>query len=261
MNRERTTAVYRYALAVAAREDDPLGRQLGPIHLLKYAYLVDLEYAKHNEGRTFTGIDWTFHDFGPWSVAAHALLTAAMSVANIQERRIPRGYADGDFQRWSMDRQTAMDRNTGAELPLEVRGTLERFVHKFGSDTPSLLHCVYTTPPMLRTAPEEPIDFSSAQVRQSETAETFVPLMDRLSRKQKKDFAARMAELRAAFDSRIARDNPRRLVVCERADSDFTETAAWVNSLAGPTFPSDEVKVEFDDSVWRSETRSGHVCG
>lgn len=260
MNRERTASVFRYALAVAAREDDPSCRQLGPIHLLKYAYLVDLDYASHHGGETFTGIEWQFHNFGPWSATAHALIAAAMSAASIQERRTPSGYTDGDFLRWSMDPAVATSREVGADLPLEVRGTLESFVHTYGSDTSSLLHYVYATPPMLRAAPGELLEFSSPPAKGPEPAETFVPLMDRLSRKQKKDFAARMSELRAAFDGRSTGVR-RNLVVRERLDSDFAATAAWVNSLAGPAFPAGEARVEFDDSVWRSETRSGHAGG
>jgi hypothetical protein len=261
MNRERTASVFRYALAVAAREDDPFCRQLGPIHLLKYAYLVDLDYANHHGGETFTGIEWQFHNFGPWSAAAHALIAATMSAASIQERRIPSGYTDGDFLRWSMDPAVATSQNVGTDLPIEVRGTLETLVHKYSSDTSALLHYVYATPPMLRAAPGERLGFSSAPPQQVIPPETFVPLMDRLSRKQKKDFTARMSELRAAFDGRSTGVRRRDLVVRERLDSDFAETAAWVNSLAGPAFPAGEVRVEFDDSVWRSEARGGHGGG
>ena len=261
MNRDHLISVYRYALAVAAREDDPFCRQLGPIHLLKYAYLVDLEYAKHHGGETFTEIDWTFHSFGPWSVAAHGLIAVAMSAAGIQERRTPSAYTDGDFLRWNMDPVVATSRDVGTDLPIEVRGTLESLVHKYGSDTSSLLHYVYTTPPMLHAAPGERLEFASATMKKPEPVEPFVPLMDRLSRRQKRDFAARMSELGAAFDDRSTGTSRRNLVVRERLDPDFAETAAWVNSLAGPAFPAGEAKVEFDDSVWRSEARSGHAGG
>ncbi len=261
MKNEWVLSVFRYALAVAGREDDPFCRQLGPIHLLKYAYLVDLEYAKHHSGETFTGIEWQFHSFGPWSVAAHGLIAVAMSMAGIQESRIPSGYSDGDFLRWTMAPEIAMSREIGAGLPLEVRGTIETYVHKYGADTSSLLHYVYATHPMLRAAPGERLEFSSAPTKEPEATEPFLPLMDRLSRKQKKDFALRMSELRTAFDARRTEAGRRSMVVRERLDSDFAETAAWVNSLAGPAFPAGEVRVEFDDSVWRSEARSGHADG
>ncbi len=261
MNRDRTIEVYRYALAIAAREEDPYCRQLGPIHLLKYAYLVDVEYAKYNTGRTFTGIEWTFHCFGPWSGAAFALITMAMSAGNIQERRIASGYTNDDFVRWNMDTDAEMARKTGADLPLEVRGTLEQFVRKFGSDTSSLLHYVYTTPPMLSATPGERLVFSSPPPKEPTATDQFVPLMDRLSKKQKKDFAARMSELRAAFEQRSAIKRPRSLAVRECLDSGYAETTSWVNALAGPAFPDGEVFVEFDDTVWRSETRRGHADG
>lgn len=259
MNRERVISVFQYALAVAAREDDPFCRQLGPIHLLKYAYLVDLEYAKYNGGRTFTGIEWKFHSFGPWSNAAFELIAIAMSASSIQEHRIPCGYSDDDFFRWQMDTLTALSKDVGADLPVEVRGTLEKFVHKHGADTPSLLHYVYATPPILGAAPGETLDFSSVVQETSEKAEPFVPLMDRLSKRQKKAFVASMDELRARFESRHSKVETRRMGA--PLDADFAETAEWVNSLAGAAFPSGEVTVDIDDAVWKSEARHGNALG
>jgi len=49
--------IMQYALLVAGQNDDPYERQLGPIHLVKYVYLADMEYAEYHEGQTFTGID------------------------------------------------------------------------------------------------------------------------------------------------------------------------------------------------------------
>ena len=54
----RVDLLLQYALLVAGEEDEYIDRQLGPIHLIKYVYLADLAYARHNEGKTFTGIDW-----------------------------------------------------------------------------------------------------------------------------------------------------------------------------------------------------------
>ena len=41
-NHPRIDLLFQYALARAARADDFRWRELGPIHLLKYAYLADL---------------------------------------------------------------------------------------------------------------------------------------------------------------------------------------------------------------------------
>lgn len=258
MNRQQTVAVYQYTLTVASREDDYVCRELGPIHLLKYAYLVDLDYARHHGGETFTGIDWRFHSFGPWSTAAHGLIAWAMATTGIQERRVPSNYGEDDFVRWSVDLQSESRAAMGSELPLEVRGTLDTYVHRFGSDTPTLLHHVYTTPPMLHSAPGEALNFEPVPRVEHEADDDFVPLLDRMSRSKRSAFSARMNELRSKFDLHQTDARPR-LSSAGRVDADFAETAAWVNSLAGPAFPDEEAKVTFEDSVWHSETRQGHA--
>lgn len=256
MNKERVIAVYRYALAAIANEEDPLDRRLGPIHLLKYAYLVDMDFARHNAGETFTGIDWTFYHFGPWSQAAHALIALATSIAGINEYRQPSNYGDDDFIRWQMDLSETNRESITANLPLEVRGTLDSYVHKFGADTSSLLHFVYTTDPMLKTAPGDPIDFTPQEKEHSAQDTGFIPLMERLNKQERTTLSNRMQELRDSFQRRQHASGMR---VCESHDIDFEETAGWVNSLAGPEFPDDEVRIDFDDSVWHSEARRGHA--
>ncbi len=255
MDKQKTEAVYRYALSVVAQAEDPLSRQLGPIHLLKYAYLVDVEYARFNRGETFTGIEWTFHNFGPWSVTAQALIAASLCVSGIKETRRPSDYGQDDWVRWEMDASVACE--TASDLPVEVRGTLETYVHRFGADTYSLLHYVYTTYPILRAAPGETLDFTPPATEPPAKNEQFVPFMERLPKQKKAELSAKMSELRIRFQARHA--NARRAVVRERHDSDFAEAAAWVNLLAGPAFPEGENQVEFDSSVWKSEARRGHA--
>ena len=63
----------QYALLVAGEEDEHTDRQLGPIHLIKYVYLSDLAFAERNDGKTFTGVNWQFYKFGPWSQAVKFL--------------------------------------------------------------------------------------------------------------------------------------------------------------------------------------------
>jgi hypothetical protein len=72
--------LFQYILATAAESEDFKTRELGPIHLLKYAYLADLAFAERNEGRTYTGTDWGFHHFGPWSSAAFQRIEPSLAV-------------------------------------------------------------------------------------------------------------------------------------------------------------------------------------
>lgn len=260
MNKQITTAIFRYALAVAAKSDEMQCRELGPIHLLKYAYLVDLDYAAHHNGATFTEIEWTFHSFGPWSLAAHALISTAMAASFIQETKRPSNYGKDDFSRWSLIADAASENSLERDLPLEVRGTLDHYVHKFGADTQSLLHYIYATPPLIDAAPGERLDFTKAIPPPKEPASNYVPLLNRLSSRQKSEFSHRMQQLKSRFDQRYVASRSQRTAVRERRDPEFSETMQWVNSLAGPDFPDDSAKVAFDDSIWHSEARKGHVA-
>jgi hypothetical protein len=43
-----------------------------------YVYLADLAYAEANRGKTFTGIDWQFYKFGPWSQTVNDRIEPAL---------------------------------------------------------------------------------------------------------------------------------------------------------------------------------------
>ena len=49
MDISRVDKIIQYSLLIAGDEDDFSDRQLGPIHLIKYVYLADLDFAaSHN---------------------------------------------------------------------------------------------------------------------------------------------------------------------------------------------------------------------
>ncbi len=64
---DKVDKLIQYALLVAGEEDSVFEQQLGPIHLIKYVFLADLAFAARRGGETYTGIEWVFHNFGPWS--------------------------------------------------------------------------------------------------------------------------------------------------------------------------------------------------
>ena len=53
-DQEKIQQIMQYALLIAAQGDDYHERELSPLHLIKYVYLADMEYARYNEGETFT---------------------------------------------------------------------------------------------------------------------------------------------------------------------------------------------------------------
>lgn len=159
LNPENTGLILQFALLTAGEEDRQHERQLGPIHLLKYVYLADLAFAQRNGGRTFTGANWRFHKFGPWSNAVFEVIDPALRSIGADRRAYRSDYGDDDWVRYSMrDEQLLAEKRRA--LPAQIALTLKRNIHRFRSDTPTLLDHVYKTEPMLAAAPSERLNFS-----------------------------------------------------------------------------------------------------
>ena len=249
----------QYVLLVAGEEDKHIDRQLSPIHLVKYVYLADLAYARHNEGKTFTRIDWQFCKFGPWSEAAYERIEPALLAIGADKKTIPSNYEDKDDRiRWSLQNDRLLQEKEW-KLPTDITMYLKRYVHRFGKDTPTLLDHVYSTEPMLSAAPNEHLDFSLAvEAASSAEPEPRELRMDKLSEKKKKKLKERMQALKEKHKSR----KPRalrlvHLVKNPRYDEVYEEGIAWLDDLAGQRFTPGETAAEFSDQVWKSSTRKG----
>lgn len=259
IDKKKVWQVLQYALFVAGRSDDRFDRELGPIHLIKYVYLVDLDYAKFNNGQTFTGVDWVFHHFGPWSVDVFQQLDDALAEVGAKKTTFTSDYDGKDAVRWSVDHEDPRCGSFEQELPLDVRSSVQRHVGKFYNNTTALLHFVYATPPMLMAAPEERLDFSVVVTAKEETKDAHVPFLQRLSKKKKKVFTERMAELRERFARTVVPVESRPPRMNGRMDSVYEEGAAWLDSLAGDPFPEQGATVHISDDVWKSGARSCHA--
>jgi len=261
MNNARLKQVIQYTLAIAAQEDGYDEKDLGPIHFIKYVYLADMEYAKHNHGETFTGIDWRFHKFGPWSNTVNEAIGPALEEIHANKKQIPSDYGDDDFVRWSLP---SVDKNwldkTGKELGITVKSALQDYVHKFKNDTGILLNFVYATLPMLNAAPEEFLDFSTVikekNVQQQSVQEVYVPYMQRLSNKKRKTLNSKMKELRESFQAKVAEQSSHYLTN-PKYDEVFEEGVQWLDSLAGETLSEEETTIQIDSSLWKSRARRG----
>jgi hypothetical protein len=270
VNQERTKQIYQYALLLAAAEEEWDTRELGPIHLLKYAYLADLAFAEFQGGETFTGINWTFHRFGPWSNEAFQLIDEAVGEIDAVKRTLPSDYTK-DSVRYSVEGTSAeLSEETRAlrtKLPLEIKGLIEQAVHRYKADTQALLFMVYATAPMLSAAPGETLDFN-CMVReptatyQCVSDEDFVPLLDQLSNKKRKQIPARMKELREQLAERyrVKLESEAGCLMPATGQGE-QEVLDWVDSFAGDPFPVGSVTVQFDPSVWKSASRNGEEWG
>lgn len=257
VHQERIDALIQYALLLAGEEEDYADRALGPIHLIKYVYLADVAYASRHEGETFTGVEWQFYKFGPWSQAVNERIPVALTALGADRQVFESDYRDrDDWTRWSMrDQHRLNDCERG--LPLQIRLVLPKLVHKFLKDTPALLDFVYRTPPMLEAAPNDYLDFSNAASQLLEKPTTELRIDD-VSEKRKKKYRERVQELRARLKQKEREPSELvQLVSAPRFDETYENGVQWIENLAGEELVSGQLTAEFSDDVWKSVTRKG----
>lgn len=257
LDRARLDAIYQYSLAIAAMSEDFRQRQLGAIHLLKYAYLADLAHAARREGQTYSGAPWRFYHFGPWATEAFERIEPAIEAAAARTFRIQSFYAD-DFTRFALDRDAAEEiaRRQEQELPLIVYNAISRAVAEHGSDTADLLRHVYLTEPMLAARPGELLDFTTA-IRRPRPEAIESSQLEQASSKERKRRAETVEAARVEIKKRLATANRKRVVPtpAPRYDSVFFEGTAELDRLAGEPMKSSTGRIAFDDSIWDSSQR------
>jgi hypothetical protein len=257
VNPDRVDQVIQFALLAAGRNDEWTDRELGPIHLLKYVYLADLAHAERYAGQTYTGTEWQFFHFGPWSAEVHARIGPALSAIGANENRIPSQYAEDDFVRWSKVDDELFD-EMERSLPLPVALGVQRAVRRFGKDTPELLHYVYATQPMLRAAPQEILSFADLEPY-SRPPDAPNSTLCEPTAKQKKQYEARAREAKQRIAESLAAKRSRRTATAAvpppRYDDVFAEGVKWLDSLAGAGSGDVEGEGTFTDDVWTSAAR------
>ena len=255
MNIANVDKVLQYALLAANEEEDFRERELGPIHLIKYVYLADLAFAAQNNGKTFTGTDWKFHKFGPWSVVLHERIEPALQSVNAVKKNFPSSYPDKeDWIRWSLSDDSLFE-ILNRELPSSVK----RAVHNFGNATPDLLHYVYGTLPMCNAAPGEQLDFSS--VKREKVSAAPVPIKEQKTVREKKKQKAALEELRKKNAARLQQRRLQRKAALSSREEDtlyddiYKEGLMWLDSLAGDPIKESQLDATFCNSVWKSSAR------
>ncbi len=261
MDFNRIDKLLKYALAVAGENDEFQDRGLGPIHLIKYVYLADLAWAQHHEGETYTGIEWRFHKFGPWSFGLFERIDDALSAGGARKITLQHPRYEDDFSRWSLKDEELL-RDLEGEIPLLVGMAIKSAVRTFGSDTGALLNHVYLTEPMLRAAPGEILNLSPrARKKEQEEQSAEVPLERtvQVSKKEKEARRKRLMDLKTLVRSRL--DEKKRhsnLVPPDpppRHDDVYLEGQAWLDSEAGDPLEEKEYKARFAEDIWKSQAR------
>lgn len=250
----RLESVYQATLALAAEADGWQDRELGPIHLLKYAYLADLAFAEMGDGKTFTGTPWRFYNLGPWCEQAFALIDPAAFAVDANRRSFVGDR--GQTVRYKVEPGRLEE--LASKLPPTVLGALRRAVREFGNDTNDLLNHVYTTEPMLKAAPGEPLTFSSKPV--VETVASPPAEATALSVKARRIRREKLADLRKEMAQRLATPRRGRIPMpAPRYDEVFEQGRAWLETLAGERVPSGVLEGVIGDDVWKSASRAGHA--
>lgn len=256
MNADRLHALYQFALAVAGVAEDWRQRELGPIHLLKYAYLADLEWAR-THGETWTGVDWRFYHFGPWAAEAWKEVEPAIRSIGAEERRIDYPQAEDDVVRFRVA-DDHLARSLASQIPVQLRLLLKREVHRYASDTSALLHHVYLTGPMLAAAPNEALDFTTALAEARPSEERVGDQRASLSVKQRRRRKEAIQEFGKSLRERLAaraEASAARSGQPPRYDDVFHEGVAWLDDLAGDPVPEGQLDGRLDEGIWHSPTR------
>ena len=253
---ERIDSLLQFALLCAGEDDDFSNRQLGPIHLIKYVYLGDLAHAERGGGATYTGVEWQFYKFGPWSQSVNERIEPALLEIKAAGYTFQSDFEDrSDWVRWSLNDHTQLEALEN-RIPIAVRTRIRRDVRRFGKDTAALLDYVYCTQPMLNAAPNEYLHFPEVARAASESTTVSDSLKyDALSNKAKKRLSERLSTIRDRRE-KVAAQSLTNPVKNPRYDEIYENGVSWLEHLAGlPLSPGDYV-AEFSPDVWKSASRA-----
>lgn len=257
MDTENTDLLLQYALAVAS-ENEWGECELGPIHMIKYAYLGDLDYASRNQGRTFTGACWQFFRFGPWAREVNARIKPVLEAIGAVGKTI---HSDkhGEFVRWSIQRHEIIDTLEARIDPLTALA-IKGAVRKFCNDTPTLLNAVYQTMPMLLAAPGEYLDFTAVVPDRKSLLACHQP--EQMTIRQAKRRKKLLSEIRQSYqvlrEAKNAAKASRRYTEDQpapRYDDVFFQGVETLERLAGDDIPPGQLTCAFSKDFWKSKAR------
>ncbi len=137
---------------------------LTTVRVVKFVYLADLYYARESNGQTLTGFPWAFVHYGPYCSEIMQSLDAAAKNHKIERIPYQSKYTEGDYHVFRSDLER--EPSIVTSLSVGVVSNLKQAIHKWGGETPGLLHHVYfETEPMRGARPRSRLDFSKATPR------------------------------------------------------------------------------------------------
>jgi hypothetical protein len=252
MNVERVDLLIQYALAIAAQNEWD-ERELGPIHLLKYVYLADLAHAARNGGETFTGADWRFYKFGPWSNAVHERIRPTIQRLHVNERTFAfagSGGEDGEGVRWRLDSPDQLVEDIERKIPATLASAVRKYVREFAGNTSDLLHFVYRTEPMMQAAPNETLSFAYAVPQPEPQFEKPTALTENQKKKLRQAMRSLKERLQAQAKPRYVKADPAPIY-----DETFEQGVKSLDRDGGDELLAVEGEVTFSDEMWKSRSR------
>ena len=254
MSTQKIDLLLKYILVLAAANDRG-ERELGPIHLIKYVYLADLVYARET-GRSFTGVRWKFHHFGPWSEEVYKRIEPVVREVQAKEYIISNPRIRDDTVRYEVEEADAtILKEAEKKLPLVITLFLKTLVSRFANDTSSLLHFVYTTPPMLTAAPEEELDFSTAQEKLGQAKEDYRSVPKKIPQEELQRLRA---EAKRRWELKRRRKKRKRVPADPPPiyDEVFFKGLQELEEMDRETLRLEgEYIAEVSDTVWKSKSR------
>lgn len=260
MNTQRVDALLAYILFEAQKSDDFREQSLGPIHFLKYVYLADLAYAEKHNGETYTGVHWQFFHYGPWDRELWLYIEPSLATAGVLATKFPSDFSSKECVRWICDAEHKV-KSVAMSLSIELQGIIARLVRRFSNNTPELLNYTYNTPPMLKAAPREHLDFSPSgwRIDSSDNAFTRIKAPELTHRERKKinlwkENASKI--LRAKIAEKIAQNKKQHHTSDALYDNVYLEGIAFLNAdMMQEPLQEGNVEVSIDNNVWKSRAR------
>ncbi len=200
MTSSQVADLIRYIVWYATSRDI----KLTTVRVVKFVYLADVHFARHNAGKTYTGLPWAFVNYGPYCGEVMREIDALADKRAICRESFESKSGDKDYNLFSCkDRGAEL---IGEQLPIALVYPLRADIRKFGDDTQALLDYVYfETEPMEQVRKGDRLDFT--RVRPSKT--TSLKPLRKLTKQEKaaaKDHIRALVEQMQLARARQARD-------------------------------------------------------
>jgi hypothetical protein len=254
-NDKNVENLIKYVVMTAGEEDSFYERSLGPIHILKYLYLADYFYAMRFEGSTFTGVEWKFHNFGPWSLSTFQMIEPTLLGAGATHNQYSSKFGEEDAVRWCLINKDLLAQ-IKQKIPPAITRKLNICIRKFKKDTEELLNFVYNTKPMRCAAPREELEFSHLTPSEVVNSDTALR-MDSLSKKRIGKLKERLSSLKDKQKAGLFKkvDLPQ-LRTTPRYDEVFEAGLAAFQESDLDSDISKRHKAYFLEDIWKSPTRT-----